>query len=205
MSPSIFYALLNNIGKLLIKKWLPICITWNNIVYHTYFVHNKYKKQMKLQTLEPSGKFQDAFWTCLLKNLSAAEIFLLTSINKATAISAASSEKRFPALATWIPRCRHTSRSMWLVPAVEVMMKRRQGRRWRMSALRGYRPMQRMAVMEEALWGLVDMNWWREGSEDGFMIWKLWEGLDRRYAGNSGGPWKNTFGRFFVWSAIGES
>lgn len=151
----------------------------------------------KLLTLEPSGKSQDACWSFRLKKLSATEIFRLTSINNPTAISATSSEKVFPASVTWIPRRLHSARSMWLIPAVEAQTRRREGRRSRTSALTGKRVVHRMAWMEEAWWGLVAMNWWRGGREEGFRMWKFWEGFGWRNMENLGGPWMNIFGRLF--------
>jgi len=130
-----------------------------------------------MQTLYPRGKSQGSERSRrILTYRSATVTFLMTAISNATAISATSSEKTPPAPATWIPRRRHSWRSMWSVPTLEVTTRLSEGRRLRTSVVMEYVALQIMAGIVDGLWLLARMNCCSDRPEGlRFRKLNLWE------------------------------
>ena len=116
-----------------------------------------------IPTLEPNGYSPLVAQIPRLTYLSAAEICLRTSITNPTAKSATSSEKRLGALATAMPRRRHSVKSTWSRPALDVTMTPRDGSCRRISAVMLGPLAEDKRARAEPPWEVK--NWWRGRSE----------------------------------------
>lgn len=146
-------------------------------------------------TLEPRGYgyCPSTGQTPLRTNRSPALILLITSITSPTAVSATSSENTVPALHTEIPRRRHSGRSMWLTPALEITMIRTAGSFRSRSAVTGVSPEHIIACTEPQF----SAKNWSVGTGDskGLRNWNLWQKCFPWTWKTSGGPRSNTLGR----------
>lgn len=104
-------------GRIFVNK------TMGNVFSHENSSRISYTEGSHLiyieMTLEPRGYRPLIGQTPLQTNQSTAVILLITSITYPTTASATSSKCTLPALHTEIPLRRHSSRSMWLTPALE--------------------------------------------------------------------------------------
>ncbi|KAL6565916.1 hypothetical protein OROHE_004971 [Orobanche hederae] len=122
--------------------------------------------------------------------------FRKTSRRSPTARSATSAEKTLAALATAMPRRRHSIRSMWLSPALAVTIRRRDGRSRRTAAEREKKPAQRAACV---FWAFALRNWGRgSGDSHGFKTRYLEENSLPCVLNTDGGPRTITFDNGWV-------
>ncbi|PON85159.1 hypothetical protein TorRG33x02_190030 [Trema orientale] len=132
---SILYILLQIYSELLSSKFIKPQSRSRKIIYKRKKRKKKKKEKREGPILEARGYTPVSAQIPRLTYRSAPEIFLRTSTNNTTAKSATSSEKRFGALAMAMPRRRHSGKSMWSRPTLEVTIRPRKGSRRRIPAV----------------------------------------------------------------------